>query len=167
MGILISNTDFTGSYALPSDKYSVDLIDATIDEREKEALLMLLGKGLYNLFVADLVDQVPQSAIYRTIYNELVYEDGHQLLISKGMKDAVLRYVYFYHVREQKYQNTITGTVQKKGTNSMPAKTDTLWLSKTYNFGIDSFNAIQCYIQDNMTDYPDYKGQDFGYVFNF
>lgn len=167
MGILINNTDFIGVYAVPQDKYSVNLIDSTIAEREKEALIYLLGSELADLFIADLVDGVPVTARFTAIYEPLTVQLYNHIFISKGLKDAVLRYVYFHHVVSQKYQNTITGTVQKVGSNSQPAKIDTLWLSRTYNLGIDTFRTIQYYIFDNKTEYEEYKGIDFDYQMNF
>lgn len=167
MAILVSSTDFKGVIALPQDKYTVDLINSTIEEREKEALIYLLGIELADLFIADLSNGVPVTAKYLTIYNPLAVQLYNHTFISKGLKDAVLRYIYFHYVCQQKYQNTITGVVQKEGSNSSSGKIDTLWLSKNYNVAVDSFRTIQYYILQNNSDYTEYNGTDFGYQMNF
>jgi len=167
MAILLTNTDFVGEYAIPQNQYTKDDLNSFIDRYERSYLYKLLGVELGNLFIADLVAKVPQSAEYLAIYNEFAEDYNYGALISRGMKDMMLRFVYFEYVRTQKYNVSITGVVQTNGTNSTPAKYDSHWITRVYNDGVDTANAIQCYIEDNSTDYSTFKGIEVGYIFGW
>ena len=70
MGILIDTDDFQGKWCIAVDDYSEDHLNDYIDTFEKKLLVSLLGVELFDLFQADLVDQVPQTARFVSIFNE-------------------------------------------------------------------------------------------------
>lgn len=162
---IIRATDFTGEYKIATDVYNS--IDTYITKYEKNILLHLLGADLYDLFIADLTaptPQTPQTAIYTAIFNPFQLDDGGLIVISEGIKTMLIQYIYFFILRDNLNIKTPTGTVNMQNENSTAAKFTGFNLEESYNDSIDNFDAIQWFINDNLTDYPDYNGQHLSYI---
>ena len=86
MGILITSADFTGENVVATDVYTEERLNSFIAAYEAKLLYELLGIELCDLFVADLVNKVPQTAKYLTIYNAFVKEINDKMYNSDGMK---------------------------------------------------------------------------------
>jgi len=159
MGILITAADFTGENKIATDVYTSAELDAFITLYEAKLLYQLLGIELYDLFVADLVNKVPQTAKYLTIYNAFVKEINDEMVTSDGMKVMLVKWVFFHYVRTQPQTNTIQGNTEAMGTINQPSAMSFTTLVIDYNKMIDTFKAIQTYIESvKDADYPTFKG---------
>ena len=155
MGILVTADDFTGKYKLSQSLYGKAQLDAYIDKYEKELLTQLMGKTLFDLFVADLVAKVPQTARFIAIYNEFDIDEPSCLIHSDGMKEMVKAYVYFFYTRESPVINTSHGNVVNNQENADRAKGEESAMVLRYNEAIDTYRAIQWYIEDSSATYPE------------
>jgi hypothetical protein len=72
MGILINKEDFIGKWSIAFNEYTSEELDDFIEENEKKFIVSLLGAELGQLFIDDLVAQVPQTARFISIYNEFL-----------------------------------------------------------------------------------------------
>ena len=158
MGILIDSEDFVGKWAIAQDDYSTDRLDDYITTFEKKFLVYLLGVELFDLFQADLVAQVPQTARFISIFNEFYIDDGGCVFHSEGMKKMLLGMVYFHYVRDNDIKQTPSGTY--KNTSELATKFSSFnGVVQRWNQSTDTFQSIQWYICDNYTTYPEYNGQ--------
>ena len=94
MGILINTSDFSdrtnyAKFYIPFNASlcgSVEQLQGYIERYEKKYINQLLGVDLANLFIADLVDQIPQQDIYLAIYNpiekDLTNDENSQIFYS-------------------------------------------------------------------------------------
>ncbi len=80
MGILISASDFIGENKIATDVFTDAELDAFITIYEAKLLYELMGIELYDLFIADLVGGVPQTAKYVTIYEAFVKEIDDEMI---------------------------------------------------------------------------------------
>lgn len=159
MGILISSADFTGDNDIATDVYTDAELDAFIDLYEAKLLYQLLGIELYDLFIADLDNGVPQTAKYLTIYNAFVKEINDKMVTSDGMKVMLVKWVFFHYVRTQPQTNTIQGNTEAQGAINKPSAMSYTTMVIDYNKMIDTFKAIQTYIESvKDADYPTFKG---------
>jgi hypothetical protein len=158
MGILIDTDDFVGKWSIATDDYTDDHLNDYINTYEKRFLVFLLGSELFDLFQADLVAQVPQTARFISIFNEFYIDDGSCVFVSEGMKKMLLGMVYFQYVRDQSLKNTVSGTVRNQAelATQQPAFNSVV---QRWNQSTDTFQNIQWYICDNSTTYPEYNGQ--------
>ena len=154
MGLLIVKGDFVDVYGISlsiSDKVTPYIL-----EYEKKYLRELLGADLYTLFAADVTGVLPVTAKYLTIFNEINSDEDGFLLHSDGMKKMLLGFVWYEYVAGTMHQHTNTGVVANVNEISLNAQNDLA--HKMYNKSIDTFRAIQYYIMQNTSDYPDFKG---------
>ena len=158
MGILIDSEDFVGKWAIAQDDYSTDRLDEYITTFEKQYLVYLLGVELFDLFQADLVAQVPQTARFVSIFNEFYIDDNSCVFHSEGMKKMLLGMVYFQYVRDNDIKQTPSGTF--KNNSELATKFPSFnQVVQRWNQSTDTFGTIQWYICDNPTTYPEYNGQ--------
>jgi len=156
MGLLINEDDFASLIA--TDVYTTDELTLAIAEYEKPLLYELLGIELYDLFVADLVNKVPQTAKYLTIYNAFVKTIDDKIVMSDGMKKMLVKWVRFHYVRQQPQTNTIQGNTEVEGNLNKPSKMSYTSLVIQYNQMIETFKAIQTYIESvKDADYPTFQ----------
>lgn len=168
---LILISDFTGRWNVSLNKFGEDDLQEYIDSYTNEIMRDLLGCELMTLFSLDLVADVdgrdvPQTAIYIDIYAKIC--DDTLLtcccgcdtnMDSYGMIDMLKSMIRFYWLRDQKYKQTVSGTSVMDSENSVVIKSTHYGLTKQYNRGIESYQAIQCYIDNNSTDYETYNGK--------
>lgn len=156
-------TDFTGELSLSVDDFTRVKFDSFRDEYQVTAIYNLLGVELGKLFLADLdVSGVPVTAKYLTIYNALAFEENGCNFVSLGIKDYVKRMVYFNFVRNNSVRVTMggnTGVRAENGTNLI----DGMFVTLAYNKGIRSAHAIQLYVDNNLSEYPEYNGNYINY----
>ena len=81
-------------------------------------LTQLLGKTLYDLFVADLVNKVPVTARFLDLYNPFDIDDDNCLIHSDGMKEMIMGFIQFFYAREAKVVNTQHGNVVNNQENA-------------------------------------------------
>ncbi len=158
MGIIINTSDFTGKFLVAKNNYNI--LDEYIDRYEEKYLKELLGITLYNLFIADF-GLPSQAAIYGLLYDAFDEDDidSGRIHSSRGIKDMMIGFIYFEYMREQNIKPTNTGLVIGQAENSGPAKIDDNFIYDRYNSSIESYCAIQWFINEHDDDYPDYNGQ--------
>jgi hypothetical protein len=158
--ILVS--DFVGKYELSISQYNSDLIASYINKYEKEYLIKLFGKALYDLFIADLDPNtsLPTTTIYQTLYNPLyidTYINGESE--SKGIKEMLIGFIYYHYTIDSQQQQTSVGVTAPKSENSEGINLNSISISR-FNDNVQSYKTIQSYIQQNSSDYPTFNGKD-------
>ena len=157
---LVLNTDFVGEWKI-SQKCADELTEY-ITRYENLYLVRLLGKELYDLFIADLdasTPQVPQSARFLAIYNSFEQDESNCVIVSEGMRLMLIQLIFFHFVRDQAYQNTPVGQVHAmSATTSMPGYNG-YNLTTSYNRGIENYRSIQWKILDESSTYPEENTQ--------
>ena len=153
---IVVNTDFKGEYNVSKNCY--DQIDFYIEKYERKYLLKLLGAELYALFIADLTvtdPQVPQTQRFLDIFNEFSIDENNYCLIeSEGMRKMLIQLIYFHYVRENQVVNSATGTVSSSVELGLNASFKGN-IVQAFNEGVDNSHAIQWFICDNPTIYPE------------
>jgi hypothetical protein len=80
-----------------------------------------------------------------------------RLIISKGMKDMLLGFIYFEYMKDSITQTTPIGVVKQSTENSTPISAHTpIYLR--YNESVKTYRAIQDYIMQTLGTYPDFRG---------
>lgn len=162
MGLIIVKDDFVGKFDLV--KSINDKIESYIDAYEESYLRELLGINLFNLYKADVVNHLPVTASYLTITNPLFIEQNGYSIISNGIKDMLLGFIFFEYVRDNKIKQSMSGSVVNSVDNSNNDFTQE-FLFQRYNESIDIYKNIQLYIELNKTIYPTYNGFIKGYSY--
>ena len=164
MGLFVTINDFTGKFAISTGMYANTNIQSYIDRYEDIYLTELLGVKLYNLFIADLVSNVPVTAKYTKIFNAFKEELDIRLIISKGMKDMLVGFIYFEYMKDSVTQTTPIGVVKQSTENSTPISAHTpIYLR--YNESVKNYRAIQDYIMQNLSTYPLFRGYTKQYAY--
>lgn len=162
MSILnITYQDFSNPLIyIPTNKLTEADLQIYIDEWEVDYLQDLLGCELYELFVADLDNGVPQDPVYVRIY-EAFCDDEDLCGVknkSEGMVKMLQKFIYWKYSRDQKVKATNTGNVVNENEVSREADFAASSIYQLYNQAVKSYKAIQYYICDNSVDYPTYNG---------
>ena len=157
---IVLNTDFKGKYEIAIDQFNETDIDIYIAKYEKKFLIQLLGASLYTTFVADLVNGVPVTAIYLSIFNSFQIDSTTESInVSNGMKEMLKGFIYYHYLLDGPLKSTTVGVVVQKNETS-----DNVGITNSrYNESVDTFKAIQSYINDNSVSYPTYNGQELKY----
>jgi hypothetical protein len=165
MATIVQTSDFVGEYKVSQSRFTE--LARYIETYEKYYLIRLLGKDLYDLFIADLTlvtPQVPQTLPYQSIFNPFEQDNNSCLIVSEGIKQMLVMFIYFHYVRDMAQLNTTTGVVNNVNENSTNPSYNGYNLTEAYNKAIDTYQSIQWYINENDTDYPDYNGQSLFYT---
>ena len=162
MGLIIVKEDFVGKFDLV--KSINDKIESYITTYEESYLRELLGINLFNLYKADVVNHLPITASYLTITNPLFIEQNGYSIISNGIKDMLLGFIFFEYVRGNKIKQSMSGSVVNSVDNSNNDFTQE-FLFQRYNESIDIYKNIQTYIELNKTIYSTYNGLIKGYSY--
>jgi hypothetical protein len=160
--MIVQVTDFTGKYELHTGMYAQGNIQAYIDKYEVRYLRQLLGVELCNDFIADLnIQNVPKSPNFLDIYNPFAYDSGYNFylfnglyegtgqLLSDGIKEMLLGFIYFEYAKDLVNQMTPFGNVKPKSENSDVANTLFSMMYARYNEAITTYRAIQHYVMMN------------------
>ena len=162
MGVLIASSDFSSIIA--TDVYTVNEIDGAIDTYELQLIYEMLGVELAELFLDDLSGGVPISARFIEIFESWFKTINEEVVQSLGMKQMLVWWVFFFYVREQWQDNSIQGNVENQGSINTDSRMSYATLQKNYNQAIKTYKAIQAYIEENLTTYPEYKGMSKEYI---
>lgn len=163
MGILINTTDFVGKYNIAFNTAGEAELEAFITKYETPLLYDLLGKTLSDLFIASVVNNLPVGAAYLAIYNVIELDLTCIVERNEGMKNMLLGFLFFEWMRTNPIKSTVNGQVMMSNENSTPV-IDNWGITRIYNSSINDYQIIQYYINQNLTDYPNYKGQYKGYA---
>lgn len=154
-------TDYKGFYQITQNSHSVAELQTYIDDLEPERLRDLLGCTLFDLFTADLVGGVPQAQRFKDIFDPFCDDDGNTTGLqqrSQGIPVMLKGFVYYDYVKDSDFSNVITGNIKNEFSNSVTSSSVEYGLRQRYNRAILSYEAIQWFIWDNLTDYPEYNG---------
>ena len=160
--MFLATTDFTGKYQISNGASAQDAkIDDYIADDQEKFLIDLLGCDLYALFIADLVNDVPQTQRFIDIFNSFCIDypvGSGTKRRSKGIKLMLKGFTYFNIVRDSDFFNTISGNVKNNFSNSSAVSGSQMGLSERYNIAVGSYWAIQWFICDNAATYPEFNG---------
>lgn len=153
---ILAPSDFTGKFELTINDFTVDKIQEYIDRYETISLIELFGKELYDLWVIGIGLSDP---LYDTLNDPFIEQLSSGLIIqSKGVNDMLKGFIYFYYSRDAYTQATAQGNVKNNGQNSTNSSFAMSQLAQRYNESVDSYEAIQLYISNNIADYPTFLG---------
>lgn len=156
MGILINTSDFVGKYAIAQNSFSK--LGQFITDYETNYLYDLLGKTLGDAFISSVVNNLPVGAEYLAIYNVIELDLSCRVERNEGMKNMLLGFIYFEFMRKDPIKSTIAGQSVNSIENGVPV-IDNWGINSIYNSSVNDYQIIQYYINQNLTDYTDYKGQ--------
>ena len=156
--MLITTTDFTGIESISTNDYTVSELIESIDVDTEEILKDLLGVELFDLFKADLVNDVPQDARFLAIYNSMFYDYYGVEVRSRGMKSMLVSLCNLNFVRYQNIKNTLSGSQSNVSSNSTESLGSRTKISAEYNKGVHDYEVIRYFIQNDPTTYPEFKG---------
>ena len=185
MGILINTSDFSdrtnyAKFYIPFNTSlcgSEEQLQGYIERYEKKYINQLLGVDLANLFITDLVDQVPQQDIYLAIYNpiekDLTNDENSQVYYSSlcncsnkqietnGMKSLLMGLIFFQYMRDQPYSRENTGVSRKVAENSVNSSFYQWGIADHYNESVKDYQETQYYIlleQSENNTYQEFNG---------
>lgn len=161
MGNFVNITDFeSGELKISITNFQEADLQYFIDKVEPDILTCLLGSTLYDLFITDWNGIAFSEQRFTDIYNafSIDYEDCY-IVKSKGIKKMLMYFIYYEYVTFQQNQNRVSGTKKTTSENSERVSMVDLGIYNIYNEGIETYNAIQWYICDKESDYPEYNGQ--------
>lgn len=152
--ITINNVDFKGKFELTLGEFTSQKLTDYIGRYQNEFTIELLGVELYDLYVANSGN--PEFVI---IEDPLIFQSNcGKIYKSLGMKDMLLGFIYFMYGRDLPTQQTVTGAVKQSNENSMPPSNVNALLWQRYNESVQSYEAIQSYIRENIDTYPTFRG---------
>ena len=154
MGILITRADFVGDYSLV--KSNSDDIDLFIEKYEKQILSQLLGSALLVLFQADLTGKIPQTQIYKDLYDPFVKEINGCNYEFIGMKEMCLAYVFFYYNRKNRIKASMNGSVENVSENA--TQVHPTFLLGYYNRSVRAYKMVQYLCVSSPEVYPTFAG---------
>lgn len=148
----VTVSQFVNKYQLSTGMYDQGKIQAYIDKYEKRYLIELLGPALYDQMVADTISGTPQSPNFTFIYNPFhVTISPLSMLISNGMEEMLLGFIYFEYAKDLMNQMTPYGNVKPLAENSTVVGAQSSLLYNRYNEAVRTYRAIQMYIALNQT----------------
>lgn len=159
---IVKTSDFSvGRYILVTSPDQKDDLQIQIDYVENLYLKRMFGIDLYNLFIADLIAGVPQTARFIFVFNSFDYQDTNgPIYSSEGIVEMLKGIIYFFYIRDLNAKVAATGTIKTKSANSENVPSSSLSVQSRYNEGISSYWAIQIYMNLlNSEDYPEFEGQ--------
>jgi hypothetical protein len=144
--MIVTISDFVGKYQLHSGTYVTNNIQAYIDKYEPKYLRELFGAVLYSDFMSDLDQQTnePKSPNFRYVYFPFAEDvNVYQMLVSEGIKEMLLGFIYFEYSKDLQNQMTPYGNVQNKSELSNTVSTLSSMIWTRYNESVRTFMAIR------------------------
>lgn len=155
--MIVSASDFVGVYSLPVTRLTSTDLDLLIDEMEVRLLRELLGVSLADLFIAEYPSLSPRfTAINDVIVLEICGVD----YFNEGLKKLLIGFIYVEYMRGLEAQKTSFGVQKSDGENSLKSDMYASNPLAIYNKSVKSSHILQTYILDNLSDYPEFKGQE-------
>ena len=161
--MILSPSDFVGKYELHTGIYVQSKLQNYIDIYEPMYLKHLFGIDLYNQFIGDLLNNVPQSPNFLAVFNPLSQDLGYSfyyqnnfnnvntMIISEGIKEMLKGFIYFEYAKDLNNQMTPYGNVKPISENSEVVNTLFSMMYTRYNEAINSYRAIQRFIRYTNT----------------
>lgn len=164
---IVTIDDYIGEFQLQFDNQTTARFNAIRDNHTNDYIYLLLGAELGGLYLADLdADGVPSEARFLALYNAFQEDlsNGYYsgMVQSKGMKFFIKGIIWWYFARANNVRISLAGNKSSTSQNSSP-NADGLFLARIYNEAIETGKAIQWYISQNSSTYPEYNGQRLEY----
>lgn len=162
MGKIVKTTDFVGKYSISQSSFNTTDLQAFIDKYEKVYLRDLLGLTLGDLLYTDIASGTflpPVTTRYSVLFNAIAQEINGCDVISNGIKEMLLGFIYWEFVKTASTHNTITGNVMAQNEVSEQVDFSSTEIYNNYNEAINSYRAIQIYINANSSTYPEFNGK--------
>lgn len=163
---LISVSDFTGRFKIPTPFNGSDKLQAYIDYYEPKYLNELFGAELYTLFEAGIT---AEDEIYEKLRDAFAFDseiDGKPV-ISFGLTHMLKCLVYSHFYSQDLTIPTSVGKVEivpEAGNLQNDNRNENY---AYYNEGIQTYKAVQRYIEENISTYPTFKGVERGLTWFF
>lgn len=168
MSKFVQIEDFKGQYTIPSDKFSKLELQIYIDKYEVLYLQNLLGCEMYEDFNSDyVVPSGPTQPKYIAIWNSFCkdnkmisydYWNGSSMscprqIISDGMREMLLGFIYWEYVGKNNVKLNIGGTYSNDQDNGTAVGLNASNVYDNYNQAIGTYSAIQWCICNNPDNY--------------
>lgn len=160
MSLYVQITDFAGLEEVPKDKYTNPVLQTYINRFEVLYLKHLLGASLYGEFATDfaITGTSPTAQRFIDIWGAFSVDDNCLLVISDGIKAMLVKFIYFEYLRDQNTQKNIGGITKNEQANSQLATFASTSIITIYNQAVDTYTAIQWFINQDLTVYPLFNG---------
>lgn len=162
MSRFVAVTDFLQGEFLISLQDQTDDLQAVIDRLEEEILQDLLGKEMYDLFIADLdtgsFPNIPQAARFTAIFDKF-FQDDPFYLRSEGMITMLQTMIWFEWIKQTGMEESPVGVVRNEFENGTNLSANAANLEMTHNRGIKTFLSILDFIILDRVTYPEYSGR--------
>lgn len=166
-----------GKYEISSGMYDQNRLSNYIVKYERKYLIELFGATMYEAFMTSIDPNNNQSSAPK--FQELIdpfamdistftavgYVGTHtnlvrRVVISDGMKEMLMGFIYFEYLKDSISVATPVGIVQPVGENSKVPNTLHIQIYTRYNEAVRTFRAIQERIiaNPNDYDYSDFNG---------
>lgn len=175
MSKFVQIEDFKGKYKIPKDKFTKIDLQEYIDKYEVLYLQNLLGCEMYEEFNTDFViPSGPTQPKFIVIWepfckdNNVVgldYWNGFSFscpkqVISAGMKEMLLGFIYWEYVKDNNVKLNIGGVYSNDQDNGTAVGLNASRIYDNYNESIKNYSSIQWYICNSPDgyDYNNYNG---------
>jgi len=128
--MFIDSSYFVGEAFIPNLDKNATNIDQAIVQYEEEILIDLLGYKLYSLLIADCINGVPQSQIYKDLVDGAEFTHnfrGQEILLKwKGLQNTAKQSLIAYYTFYQYVSRDVThlsgvGVIKTPSGNDMRA----------------------------------------------
>ena len=95
-----------------------------------------------------------------TNVSKIVSTDNNYTMVTGADAGEIMLkgFTYYNIARNADFFNTISGNLKNEFSNSTHVSTIQMGLNERYNVALGTYNAIQWFICDNASDYPEYNG---------
>lgn len=161
---IVNPSDFLGKFEVSQNALVKQKLQGYIDLYEDQYMMDLLGVELYNEYKAGLAI-LPPDPLYVKLSDPFAedtkygcFENGRKVLISKGVKNMLLGFIYWEFYKDDFSAVSTNGHGKPTPENSTNSTTFLSALYTRYNESIDTYRSIQEYINQNRNLYPKYNG---------
>jgi len=175
---ILEASDFVGKYKVSKDRYSIEMIQPYIDKYVPYYLARVFGATMSTALIADIGSgSAPTDPDLLLVFNPFM-EDAYypcfctynwygceeNVVISNGVKEMLLGFIYFHILTDKKVQlNPVSGTSRASTENSDVPLFPEAQVLQRYNDAVDTARAIQYKCRANNNTYPDFNGSEMNY----
>lgn len=157
MASITTPSDYTGQYSINKNKHNANDIQTCIDSVEELVLLELFGVDFKTIVLDGVANLVP---IYEFLFEPFNFQDScDRIWQSKGVKEMLLGFVYWEWFATHSVAVVLDGQRENESENSKSASSLKANNEKRYNDAVQTYRAIQAYINENLDIYPEFKGK--------
>jgi hypothetical protein len=161
MPIIVTTSDFdNGFYGIALNNETTALLQSYIDRYEATYIRKLFGVTMGNDFIADKSNptQDPIYVVLEDAFQEEYYGCNYE---SLGMADLLTALIFYHYVSDNQSTITQSGVARKlvETANVTSPQDAYRYAEKKWNEAISTWDAIQLFINENESDYPDFNGE--------